>query len=435
MSVPETHPQRTKRKISNRGADRTAGIFGSNLKAGLKLAAATTTDQYWAATQALIVAAAPCSTRWLCVRPIRMATAMVLLRETAAAPGRNGIKTNGRSEPGEWEAALLKELFARHPAVLHFRQNAGAALVHLGPAETLLVRGGRHELLRGCDWAFGAALAFWSRKRIQGLLLLHRAENEGDFSEAELRALRNLHPHFETALSRVIAGRRQQAQKNLLSEILKPLPLPLVLCDWRLNIVCESAAGREARAIWELGEDRARSLNHSGIQPLPPDLAALCRSRIGAWMKAEPPNRAALEKEENELKHPSMPRLSAKVQIVRQRKFPLIKPLFLIRFESNSSYRHLVGAEHAGADSFPLLARLSACERELALLICEGHSNARVARLLGKSTCTIKAQLHSVFQKVQVKSRSKLIVLLMRNSVHIYSCVAFGVFDALLSGL
>jgi DNA-binding CsgD family transcriptional regulator len=435
MSGPQRHPQRRKRKLSNRGADRPAGIFVSNRKAILKLAAATTTDQYWAATQALIATAAPCSTRWLCVRPIRMTTAMMLLRETAAAPGRNGTKTNGRSQPGEREAALLKELFARHPAVLHFRKNSGAPLVHLGPEEMILMHGSRHEQLRGCDWASCAALAFWGRKQMQGFLLLHRAEHEGDFSEAELRALRNLHPHLETALSRVIAGRRHQAHKYLLAEILKPLPLPLVLCDWRLNIVCESAAGREARAIWELGQENARTLNHSGLHPLPPDLAALCRSRIEAWVKAGPRRRRALEKDEHALAHPSMLRLRAKVRIVRQRRFPIVEPLLLLKFESQLSHRHLVGAEHTGTDQFPLLARLSPCERELALLVCEGHSNARVASQLGKSGCTIKAQLHSIFEKLQVKSRSKLVALLMRTSIHLLLCFSFDTIDALLAGI
>lgn len=436
MSVPQTHSRRPGRKFSKGAVDPVTHIFGANRKAVLKLAAASTTDQYWVATQALIAEAAPSSTRWLCVRPLRMATAMMLLRETTEGEyGRSGRKAKRSLAARKREATLLKDLFARHPAILYFRRNAGAPLVHLGPEKTLPVRRSQHDQLRRCDWVFGAALAFWNRKQVQGFLLLHRAGNEGNFSEAELRTLRNLQPHLETALSRVIAARRQHAQKNLLADILKPLPFPVVLCDWRLNIVCESAAGREARAIWELGRENARVLNYSGLQPLPPELAALCRSRIEPWVKAGPQGRAALENEEHELAHPSVPRLSAKVQMVRQRKFPLIKPLFLIRFESDSSYPHLVGAEHAGADSFPLLARLSACERELALLVCEGHSNARIARQLGKSGSTIKAQLHSVFEKLQLKSRSKLVALLMRGSAHLIPCCSFDLFDALVSGI
>ena len=435
MIVLQKVSQRTRGRPSNRRADRAAQLFGSNRKAVLKLAAATTTDQYWAATQALIAEAAPCSTRWLCVRPIRMATAMMLIREAGAAGARNGSKRNGRVEARAQDAALLKELFARHPAVLHFRRTPGAPLVHLRPEEIRPVRGSWHDILRECDWFFGAALAFWHRKRMQGFLLLHRAKDEGDFSEAELRTLRNLQPHLETALSRVIAVRRQQAQKNLLAGVLRPLPLPLVLCDWRLNVVCESAAGLEARTVWELGEDRARRLNLSGRRPLPQDLAEFCRSQINAWVMAEPPRRLALEKEAHELEHPSTPRLRAKVQMVRQQRFPLIKPLFLLRFESELSQRHLVRAEHASAGNFPLLAKLSSCERELALLVCEGHSNARIARQLGKSASTIKAQLHSVFEKLRVKSRSKLVALLMQASVHLLAFFSTDLADALLSGI
>ena len=51
-------------------------------------------------------------------------------------------------------------------------------------------------------------------------------------------------------------------------------------------------------------------------------------------------------------------------------------------------------------------------EREIALLVCEGHSNAEVAKRLSKSVLTIKTQLNSVFRKLGVESRAKLMAML-----------------------
>lgn len=203
--------------------------------------------------------------------------------------------------------------------------------------------------------------------------------------------------------------------------ILKGLPLPLVLCDWRLRIVCESAAGLRARAAWALGDDRARLLNVSGREPLPQDLADFCRAKIMAWEQGTPRERARLEKREYYLDHPCLPQMRAKLSLLRQKEFPLIKPVFLLRFEMPRAGHDAVTRSQLVVDNAGSLTQLSAAEQEVALLVCQGQSNANVAQQLGKSVHTIKAQLHSIFEKLRVKSRSKLTALLMRGSVYLLS--------------
>ena len=58
------------------------------------------------------------------------------------------------------------------------------------------------------------------------------------------------------------------------------------------------------------------------------------------------------------------------------------------------------------------LRDLTPREREIALLVCEGCSNAEVAKRLSKSVLTIKTQLNAVFRKLGVASRAKLMALL-----------------------
>jgi DNA-binding CsgD family transcriptional regulator len=395
--------------ISRTCRDRGSALSGRGL---LKLQSALTSEEFWEAAQVLIEDAAPSPSRWLCLRPIRMATALRLLRETRSprevARFGNGNGADEDAASDREEAALLKELFARHPAISYFRSNPLVPVVHLRP----LTKGNRNHVgfVRRRQWHFGAALAFWNKAQMEGLLLLHRPDFAGDYTVSELERLRQLHPQLEKALCRIITRRCQEAEKKALASILKPLPLPLVLCDWRLRIVCETAEGLEARTAWEVGEDRAHVLNPSPKRKLPPELAEFCRIKVTAWEEAGPRLRALLEKGECELCHPHQPHLRVHLRLLREKTFPMIKPLFLLRFETRPADG---GRRQIRADNLASLTQLSAAERELALLVCYGHSNGAVARRLGKSVYTVKAQLHSIFGKLKVKSRSQLIAFLL----------------------
>jgi DNA-binding CsgD family transcriptional regulator len=415
-----------------RTARRTPRGCGPLLSPGglLKLQAALTSEEFWEAAQVLIDEVAPSPTRWLCLRPIRMATALRLLRETRTVRESDGKHADKDTTSDHEEAALLKELFARHPAISHFRSNPLVPVVHLRSRDNRNGNRNQVEFLRRRRWSFGAALAFWNKSQLEGLLLLHRRNSDGDYTSTELERLRQLHPQLEKALCRIIKSRRQEAEKKALASILKPLPLPLVLCDWRLRILCESADGVEALAAWKLGEDRAHVLNHSSKRELPPELTEFCRARITAWEEAGSRHRALLEKEESELCHPHQPRLRAHLRLVRAKSFPLIKPLFLLRFETRRPDRQSVEIH---PDNFASLSQLSVAERELALLVCRGHSNAGIARRLGKSVYTVKAQLHSIFGKLKVKRRSQLIASLIRKTVCLVPFLSIDLVNSFLS--
>jgi DNA-binding CsgD family transcriptional regulator len=402
------------------------------LRGLLKLQSAVTAEEFWEAAQVLIEEAAPSSSRWLCLRPIRMATALRLLRETRSPRelARFGNGNDAAEVPAsdQEEAALLKELFARHPAISHFRSNPLVPLVHLRPMR----KGNRNHVgfVRRWQWRFGVALAFWNKAHLEGLVVLHRQDSDGDYTSSELERLRHLHSQLEKALCRIIAARRQESQRKALTSILKPLPLPLVLCDWRLRIVCETAEGLEARTAWELGEDRARVLSPSPKRKLPPELAEFCRIKITAWEEGGPRLRALLEKGQCELCHPHQPHLRVYLRLVREKTFPMIKPLFLLQFETRRADDERT---HIGADNFASLTQLSTAERELALLVCRGHSNVAIAGRLGKSVYTIKAQLHSIFRKLKMKSRSQLIASLIGKTVSLLTFLSINLADSLLS--
>jgi DNA-binding CsgD family transcriptional regulator len=89
---------------------------------------------------------------------------------------------------------------------------------------------------------------------------------------------------------------------------------------------------------------------------------------------------------------------------------PLSMPIFYVRLEHQSA-----GASDGKADDSGRLARvarLSLREREVAMLVGQGCSNDEAARRLGKSVLTVKKQMRSIYEKLEIENRGRLIALL-----------------------
>lgn len=72
---------------------------------------------------------------------------------------------------------------------------------------------------------------------------------------------------------------------------------------------------------------------------------------------------------------------------------------------------------YAVSDDTSLLSCLTTAEREVVLLLREGHSNTEIAKCRGRSVRTITNQLRSVYLKMQVSSRSELLAKLSHGDI------------------
>jgi DNA-binding NarL/FixJ family response regulator len=86
------------------------------------------------------------------------------------------------------------------------------------------------------------------------------------------------------------------------------------------------------------------------------------------------------------------------------------RPHFLVEFESFQA-RAATGYQISSA-SLSHLVRLTSREQNLARLVCEGRSNQEIADESGLSLETVKRHLHSIFCRLQVPSRSRLMALM-----------------------
>jgi len=77
------------------------------------------------------------------------------------------------------------------------------------------------------------------------------------------------------------------------------------------------------------------------------------------------------------------------------------------KFTGESRPRALPPTAH-----LPHFAQLTRREREIVQLICDGQSNQEIADETGSSLATVKQHTHSIFGKLEVTSRSRLIALM-----------------------
>ena len=67
-------------------------------------------------------------------------------------------------------------------------------------------------------------------------------------------------------------------------------------------------------------------------------------------------------------------------------------------------------------DSGPL-KKLTAREREITILLSEGHPNKQIARLTGLKEITVKVHLQSVFRKLDVSNRTQAVTVALKHGI------------------
>ena len=103
------------------------------------------------------------------------------------------------------------------------------------------------------------------------------------------------------------------------------------------------------------------------------------------------------------------PNLRATIQIAQIKSASVARPRFLIACEDLC--RNGAALRRPQVFCLPAFARLTRREREVAQLPCEGRSNKEIAQNACLNLQTVKKHLHSVFRKLQVPSRTRLVAL------------------------
>lgn len=258
-------------------------------------------------------------------------------------------------------------------------------------------------------WRYSAHVLFWRDGDVETAFALRRRADQGDFTNAEMDALRALHPQIAVAFERVRRFEGERRRRRLLENYYRAKPEAVLFLGWDLSLLYASQEAIALCAGWNLGPAEARLYTAQAVFAVPAEIAAACEDLKPRWETnvqddTEPPpltTQAAA----------SRPGYSATVTLRRESGGSLTKPLFVVRLRSPSQETPANGTT---GDSVQGRRRgeLTPAERDLADLVCAGLSNKEIAARLKRSEGSVKVQLSGVFQKLGVSSRAKLMVAL-----------------------
>jgi DNA-binding CsgD family transcriptional regulator len=114
--------------------------------------------------------------------------------------------------------------------------------------------------------------------------------------------------------------------------------------------------------------------------------------------------------EECQVHHPKWPHLRATLHLKQLNSGGVARPHFLV--ECEELRKGPQSPHEPGSSVLPHLVRLTAREQEVAWRVCDGRSNQEIADEAGLSVQMVKKHLHSIFGKLEVTSRSRLMALM-----------------------
>jgi DNA-binding CsgD family transcriptional regulator len=377
---------------------RITNALDAELQALLDLHAAKTFKEFWRSAQRLLHAALPGATLWF-------APAQDWLPPSATFRAETALNTDSQ----------FQRFLERHPLKAFLLANPQHHLATLSVVMTdgqLLRSRFYREFMAPQRERFSVVLALWHRTSLRALIGLNRSQNDHDFSRAELGTLGSLHGHLGAALNGVLELQRERSARGALELVLAPLPLPIVVLDWELDVLYHNRAASESAVLWMRRPADARCLKQASRFEVPAQVGALCRELKAVWIRSGQRARHSSGSTRVAIAHPTLPDFQASVRLVHPDPLGLRMPFFLVVFENTQG---LLNLTLPGAGKFSQLARLSVCEREVASLVCRGESNKEVAARLGKSVLTVKTQLQSIYGKLGRAGRGRLISLLQER--------------------
>ena len=338
-------------------------------------------------------------------------SATLFLDAQEKVPGALTLHSQPSRRPAEWWRARAKLT----PTHAYLNDHPGIKLYNLEqmlPAENGARRRTdfyRHVLRpEGFDKLVG--LTTWEKGERKSILVLRRAFAHAAFSRSEMNLLLDLHPIFDRNLRRIEKQEEERVCRSTLQQFINLLPQGVLLVNAKRELVFANPEAFETCAMWNLGPEVARRMNSRAVFSIPPVFLETYEALLAEHYALALSPSGGLGNLRRKLSHPTQPALRADLSLVAMDDPLLTRPYLFAQLINHAA----LNAPTAVAQDRQLavLAQLTLREREVALLVREGLGNAEIAARLHKSVGTIKNQLQSIFAKLAVNRRAKLIARL-----------------------
>jgi len=280
----------------------------------------------------------------------------------------------------------------------------------VGPADPFRTTEFYRRFAEPEGWADGMSGLFWRGDDVKAMFSVYRAPGGPEFTAADVARLKMLRPYLETAIDRVHRLHEERLNRKVLEEFNRHIPLGLMLLDWEMRPMFANTEAVKECAVWCHGPGIARGLVSRERLELPVPVRVVCERMREEILRTNAKDRPNFARALERIAHPTIPDRLAAVSAVNASAGLLAKPGFLVVLEDRSLER--LPSARVAVEKQRLLWALTPSEREVALLVCEGCTNEEVARRLKKSPLTTKKQVSSIFAKMKVSSRARLMALM-----------------------
>lgn len=264
------------------------------------------------------------------------------------------------------------------------------------------------DFMKPYGWRDSVGLVYRHGNSVNSVIALRRPANCGDYLPEELRLLKKLHPHIKFVIKRILATSEERARLVWLERASEHLPYALLRLNWELEATYANREAMKQCCAWNFGPDRAALFNLRAAFKIPEPVLDACEQLKLCWLRQlsdHPDGRASLSAKVGHLAHAAM---TATVTLQGGDEMEAARPTFAIWFENRGSS----GRAQDRLPSLPEVDSLTTAERELVTLIGRGCSNKEAAAMLGKSRKTVAGQLTSIYKKLGVTGRTRMIASL-----------------------
>jgi DNA-binding CsgD family transcriptional regulator len=268
------------------------------------------------------------------------------------------------------------------------------------------------EIMQPQGWRHAVALCFWGDPPATSPVFVtsvYRSQGQSDFSEQEIAELARIHPFIDSAVNRVHEREAATTVRDGMALAVHDGTRGLAILDRNLLLVQANLVARQLCAAWVDDGAAMHTEDSAATWRLSTALESECRELDHEWqalVRADPD--AAGLRRHRRLVHPRVPGLTASITMICPSTAGLAEPTFVLEFD-----RRVHGVTLETPDgSVPVLQRLTAAERAVALVVADGFSNQEVADRVGKSVHAVKFLLHRIYQKTGVPSRGALVAVL-----------------------
>jgi DNA-binding CsgD family transcriptional regulator len=329
----------------------------------------------------------------------------------------DGLFKQRDSRGREYGPALMRRYMELTPALQIAMTNRGIKIL---PTSTGLPRSVvalkrtafYREIMQPQGWRHAVALCFWGDPPATSPVFVtsvYRGQGQSDFSEQDIGKLACLHPFIDSAVNRVHEREAATTIRDGMALAVHDGMRGLAILDRHLLLVQANQVARQLCAAWVDDGTARHTEDSSATWCLPTVLESECRELDDEWqslVRADPD--AADLRRHRQVVHARVPGLTASITMICPSTAGLAEPTFVLEFDRRV---HGVALETPDG-SVPVLQKLTAAERAVALVLADGFSNQEIADRLGKSVHAVKFLLHRIYEKTGVPNRAALVAVL-----------------------